>query len=368
MPTEPEFPPDDDGEAPLPGMVAASSQPWDGVLEGAENALALAAIRALAQGHREGVCPLVLHGPSGAGKSRLLEGLIAEFLLRHPGASLAMLTADEFAAACSAAADRDDGTGWAELRERLRNVDLFAIDDIAGLARAPLALAELPHTLDALEENGAAVVVTARDGPGQWHEFPPRLASQFAAGLAVRLDPPALATRRRYLLERARSRGITVAADAIDACAQAADSYRALEGLLARLALESRSARRPLDARLAAESLGEPGATAAPVRIGEVARAVASRFKVQLNVLRGPSRRAAVVQPRHLAIYLARRHSGLSIAAIGAYFGGRDTKTIRHAIQAASERLEADPALAAMAESLAASWSRPDSSPNEKIR
>ncbi len=355
----------DDREAPLPGMTTAP-QPWDGLLDGPENALALAALRALAQGQREGVCPLVLHGPSGVGKSRLLEGLIAEFLLRHPGASVAFMTAEEFAATCNAAASGDESEGWAELRARLRHVDLLALEDIAGVARAPLALAELLHTLDALEAEGAAVVVTAREGPGMWQDLPAKLCSRFTAGLAVRLDPPALATRRRYLLERARARGITVPAAAIDACAEAVDSYRALDGLLARLALESRSTRRPLDGRLAAEALDEPGASAAPLRIAEVARAVASRFKVSVATLRGPSRRAAVVQPRHLAIFLARRHTGLSIAAIGDYFGGRDSKTIRHAIQAATARLEADPALAAMVETLSAGWSRSTSSLDER--
>jgi chromosomal replication initiator protein len=357
-PDDHDAPTRDDGDAPLPGMAAAS-QPWDGLLEGPETALAVAAAHAVARGGREGLCPLVLHGPSGVGKSRLLAGLVGEFLLRHPGAAVAMLAADELAAACGAAADRADGSGWAELRARLRTVDLLAIDDLPGLARAPLALVELGHTLDDLDAAGAAVVATARDGPGQWEGFPPRLASRLGAGLAVRIDPPGPATRRRYLLDRARARGLTVAADAVDACAAAADSYRALDGLLARLALESRSARRPLDGRLAAEALAEPGAAAAPVRVADVARAVASRFKVPLRELRGPSRRAAVAQPRHLAIYLARRHAGLSIAALGAYFGGRDTKTIRHAIAAAAARLAADPAQAALAESLAAGWARP---------
>jgi chromosomal replication initiator protein len=358
-----EPPTPDDRDASLPGLTS-TPQPWDGLLEGPENALALAAVRAVARGHREGICPLVLHGPSGVGKSRLLEGLLGEFLQRHPGAAVALMGADEFAAACNAAADRDDTAGWAALRDRVRQVDLLALDDLAGLARAPLALAELSHTLDALESAGAALVVTARDAPAHWQGILPRLASRFTAGLAVRLDPPALATRRRYLLERARARRLTLAADAIDACAQAADSYPALDGLLTRLALESRSSRRPLDHRLAAEALDEPGVTAAPVRIADVARAVASRFQVPLRDLRGPSRRAAVVQPRHLAIYLARQYTGLSIAAIGAYFGGRDTKTIRHAIQAAAARLDADPAQAAVAQTLAAAWP-PRSTPHE---
>ncbi len=51
-------------------------------------------------------------------------------------------------------------------------------------------------------------------------------------------------------------------------------------------------------------------------------------------------------------MHLARRSTGLSFAAIGAYFGGRDPATVRHACRAAA-RLASDPALASAAEAIA---------------
>ena len=56
-------------------------------------------------------------------------------------------------------------------------------------------------------------------------------------------------------------------------------------------------------------------------------------------------------------MHLARRHTlGLSFRVIGDYFGGRDPATVRHACQAAAERLAADPALLAATEALARGW------------
>ncbi len=46
-------------------------------------------------------------------------------------------------------------------------------------------------------------------------------------------------------------------------------------------------------------------------------------------------------------MHLARALTGLSFRSIGAYFGGRDPATVRHACRAAAARLAADPALAA---------------------
>ena len=92
--------------------------------------------------------------------------------------------------------------------------------------------------------------------------------------------------------------------------------------------------------------------------IDTVARAVAARFGVRLGVLRGPSRRASVVEARHLAMHLARTLTGSSFAAIGAYFGGRDPATVRHAYKAAADCMSADPALAAAVATICRPWQK----------
>ena len=75
-----------------------------------------------------------------------------------------------------------------------------------------------------------------------------------------------------------------------------------------------------------------------------------------LRDLRAPTRRKSVAEPRHLAMHLARLHTGLSFHRIGVYFGGRDPATVRHACRAAADRLASDPSLAAASESLAQRW------------
>jgi chromosomal replication initiator protein len=337
------------------GLASPALHPWDGFLTGPENELAYASVLALARGQEAGTSPLVVHGPSGVGKSRLLAGLVSERLLRRPESAVAHLEAEAFAAACAEAAGQLGG--WAELRERFRGLDLFVLEDLHVLERAPLALGELTHTLDALDDAGAAVAVSARTGPGQWSGWPRRLVNRLLGGLAVRVDPPGLASRRRYVLDRARARGINLAAEAVDSLAETADGYRTLEGWLANLALTARVERKPLDGRLVAPLL-DGDASSAPPTIDEVARAVAAKFGVRLRELRSDTRRHTIAEPRHLAMHLARALTGLSFQAIGAYFGGRDPATVRHACKAAAARLAADPALAAAVAALGRQWRR----------
>ncbi|HZW29968.1 MAG TPA: DnaA/Hda family protein [Isosphaeraceae bacterium] len=356
----------------VPGLAAP--HPWDGYLTGPENELAMAAAQAMARGEHEGISPLLVHGPSGVGKSRLLAGLVAERLRRQPGSAVAHLDAEAFAVACTEAAGAGVGDGWADLRDRLRGVDLFVLEDLEGLGRAPMARDELAHTLDALEAAGAAVAVSAQSAPGTWPrgQWPARLVNRLQGGLTARIEPPGPAARRRYVLLSTGLHHLALSAEAVEWLAQAADGYRTLDGWLARLALEARlgpspggrgpgrgstradpgrhpgAERSTLDLRTVATLFAEEALLAGPVAtIDGVARAVAARFGLRLGRLRGPDRRASVVQARHLAMHLARSLTGSSFAAIGAYFGGRDPATVRHACKAAAERITADPALAA---------------------
>lgn len=336
----------------------ARGHPWDGYLVGPENSLAMASARALAEQTEQGraLSPLVVHGPSGSGKTRLLKGLVAERLARRPESAVAHLEAETFAALCAEAASHSGG--WSDLRGRFRDLDLLVLDDLHALEKAPLALNELAHTLDALGESGASVAVSARSGPGQWAQnrgsaWPPRLLSRLTAGLSVRTDPPGLESRRRYVLESARGRGLRLTADAVEHLAGRSDGYRTLDGWLVRIELAigleggSEARLRPLDQPRMEALLSDDAGPADPAQtLDRLARSVAQRFGVKVRDLRSESRRQALVVPRHLAIWLARRHTDLSYARLGAYFGGRDAKTIRHACQAAAKRLASDPALA----------------------
>jgi chromosomal replication initiator protein len=247
---------------------------------------------------------------------------------------------------------------WSELRGRFRTVDLFVLEDVHGLERAPLALEELSHTLDALAERGAGVAVSATTPPGAWRSppWPSRLVNRLVGGLSVRIDPPGEATRRRYLFEQARGRGLAVSAEAVDSLASGASGYRDLDGFLNRLALDAKVGRKAIDGTLAGSLLDAEGTAAGEVTLEAIAKAVASRFGVRVGDLRSASRRAALVEPRHLAMHLARTWTSLSFARIGAYFGGRDPKTVRHACQMAEQKIQADPALAAVVETLAGGW------------
>ena len=73
--------------------------------------------------------------------------------------------------------------------------------------------------------------------------------------------------------------------------------------------------------------------------------ACAQEFGVTEKQMTGKSRRENMVLPRHVAMYLVRSLTSLSLPQIGWRFGKRDHTSVLHAIVRIPERCILDPAL-----------------------
>lgn len=87
---------------------------------------------------------------------------------------------------------------------------------------------------------------------------------------------------------------------------------------------------------------------ASDVRPGRILRLVTEVWNVDMATLQGPRRTRKEVQARQIAMFLLRRHTGLSLVNIGGLLGGRDHTTVIHAVK----KIGADPRLLAAAEAL----------------
>ena len=90
-------------------------------------------------------------------------------------------------------------------------------------------------------------------------------------------------------------------------------------------------------------------------KVEVIKRAVCQRFDIPIKHLESATRKAKVVFPRQIAMYLVRQHTTHSYAEIGRRLGGRDHTTILHAFRKITEMREKNAAIAAELESLEAS-------------
>ena len=70
-----------------------------------------------------------------------------------------------------------------------------------------------------------------------------------------------------------------------------------------------------------------------------------SYHTVRLSDLLSKRRDRSIALPRQICMWLARRHTRLSLQEIGGYFGGRDHTTVMHAVSAVKTKREKDPSI-----------------------
>jgi chromosomal replication initiator protein len=279
--------------------------------------------------------PLLLHGPSGTGKSHLALALVQE---------VTGCCSDLTVTALSSAAWKGEGTEPED--QALRGCDLLVVEDLQYLP--PQAAERLVQLIDFLRARGRQIVLTANAGPQQLggdKRLPARLTSRLAAGLVVPLAPLQAPGRLALLEAEARRRRLAVAAGVLPWLAEhMTGSARQLLGALTRLEALARQRPTPLSLAEVAGHFREQ-ALATALTIEQIARRVGGYYQVEPALLQSRRRASGVLWPRQVGMYLARKLTTLSLAQIGAYFGGRDHSTVLHACRKVETALTDSPVL-----------------------
>lgn len=79
------------------------------------------------------------------------------------------------------------------------------------------------------------------------------------------------------------------------------------------------------------------------VTIEEIQKIICKHFNIGLGELKSKRRSRNIALPRHLAMYLCRKHTAAPSSFIGFKFGGRDHSTVLHALKNIKKKLKQDP-------------------------
>lgn len=294
---------------------------------GACNRVAHASALSVVEDPGQGPNPLVLHGPVGTGKTHLLEGVYVGLRKRHPDWRILFVTSEEFTNRFVQAM-RLSKLG--AFRHHFRECDALLVDDLQFLARKRATQEEFLHTFDALQSAGRQLVLTCDCHPKLAEEFTPELSDRLLGGAVWGLTPPDGATRLDLLRTKVVRGECPVPDEVLQLLADnLRGNVRELEGALHGLRHYSLVARRPVDAALAQEALGDLLRHAVRlVQLPDVDRAVCRALHLDTGALQSDGRAWAVSHPRMLAMFLARKHTAAAYSAIGQYFGGRNHSTV----------------------------------------
>jgi chromosomal replication initiator protein len=336
-------------EAPsaAPGSTGAPGLPFpnytfDAFVPGPSNRFAHAAAMAVAEAPPSTAYnPLFIYGGVGLGKTHLLIAVGHHMYRLAPALRVKYVTSEQFVTEfIKAVRERQGGDAF---RQRYREVDVLLVDDIQFLAKREETQTEFFHTFNHLHGAGKQIVIASDRPPHELSGLEERLVNRFRWGLCVDVQPPDLETRIAILQLKAEREHITVPPEVIEFVASKFDqSVRELEGALVRVVAWSELTGQPIDKALAERALEDlipqtQNEIPPPLILDETAK----YFSLSPADLMSKSRSRPLTQARHIAMYLTRECTGLSLLKIGEIFGGRDHTTVLHGIRKVEDEMRA---------------------------
>jgi len=332
---------------------------------GADNQLAAAAARAVANRPAKTYNPLFLYGGVGLGKTHLMHAIGHHMGSENPQGSVCYVSSEQFMNELVASIQQ--GT-TAAFRRQYREMDLLLVDDIHFLEGKERTQEEFFHTFNALYDAQRQIVLTSDRPPKDLSGLENRLVSRFEWGLVVDVKPPDYETRMAILQKKAADDGFSLDSEVIEFIAHSCTaSVRELEGAVIKLLAYSSLTNQEITPDLARAafrgSLGqqrERGPILSPERIREI---VARRWRVRADALASKRRTKDLTVPRQVAMFLIKEAFDLSLVRIGEFFGGRDHSTVIHSIRKVEEEMERDPVFRELVHAAREDFTGTDSAP-----
>jgi chromosomal replication initiator protein len=334
------------GASTSPGMgpVVGLNEKYtfESFVTGPSNRFAHAAALATAESPGTNYNPLFIYGGVGLGKTHLLQA-IGHYVLRNtPELKVRFVTIEVFTNDFINSLRDDSIEGF---KRRYRTNDVLLIDDVQFLERKEQTQEEFFHTFNALYEAGKQIVLTCDRHPKALQTLEDRLVSRFEWGLITDIQPPDLETRVAILQKRVMQDHLHLADDDVLMliAARVPTNIRELEGCLTRVAAFASFTGRPIDADLARDVLKDiPETPGVKITVEHIISVVCSATGISRAEITGDKRSRAIVQARHLAMYLARELTDVSLPQIGERFGGRDHTTVLHAVDKVGRLMHED--------------------------
>jgi chromosomal replication initiator protein len=331
--------------APVTRGVAAPGLPFpnytfDAFVPGPSSRFAHAAAMAVAEAPLSTAYnPLFIYGGTGLGKTHLLVAIGHHIWRLSSETRIKYVTSEQFVTEFIKAVRERQGDAF---RHKYREVDILLVDDIQFLAKREETQTEFFHTFNHLHGAGRQIVIASDRPPHELSGLEERLVSRFRWGLCVDVQPPDLETRIAILQLKAERENIpTVPPDVIEFVASKFDqSVRELEGALVRVVAWSELTRQPIDIQLAERALQDLiPQTEHEIPPPLILEETAAYFQLSTGDLISKSRSRPLTQARHIAMYLMRECTGLSLVKIGEIFGGRDHTTALHGIKKVEDEM-----------------------------
>jgi chromosomal replication initiator protein len=317
---------------------------FDTYIVGSSNNFAHAAAQGVAKSPGTRYNPLFIYGGVGLGKTHLMHAVGHAIYRDHPDWTILYISAETFANDLIASL-QNKRTG--AFKKKYRSAHVLLVDDIQFISGKEFTQEEFFHTFNELHMAERQIILSSDRPPQEIAKIEERLSSRFMGGLTVDIQAPDFEMRVAILTQKCHDLNLTIPAEAISLIAERpSTNIRELEGLFRGVLAKADTSGGEITAELVREFFGlEKERRTQRLRPNNVISKTAQYFDYKSSDLTGNSRKAPLVNARHIAMYLIKSELGAPHEQVGELFGGRDHTTVMHAVEKVEKLLTTDPEL-----------------------
>ena len=314
---------------------------FDNFIVGDSNKFAHAACWAVANRPAQDYNPLFIYGPSGLGKTHLLYAITNEIKKKNPDVKIIYIKSEDFTNQLIESLSQQ---AMPNFRDKYRSCDVLLIDDIQFIAGKVSTQEEFFHTFNALFEDRKQIILTSDRPPRDIKTLEERLKTRFEWGLIADIQPPDLELRIAIIKKKAEQVNVELPDDVLTFLAENLRSnIRQIEGAIKKLGALSFLSGQKITMELTKSCISEllGGAEPTSVTVEKIFGAVYKKYNIKKEEIIGSRRTKEVAAARHIAIYLVRTVTEMSLPNIGKIFN-RDHSTVMSSVETVEKRLRND--------------------------
>ena len=301
------------------GRLLKKAYTFDKFVVGNNNDFAYSASLSLAQGGANGNGALYLVSDTGLGKSHLSQAVGHHAINRGVTDKVFYVTAEDFTNEMVSALKNNRINSFKE-KYRTR-CDVLILEDVHFLSGKSATQNELAMTLDYLLDAEKKLIFSGCYLPGDIPKMNEQLRSRLSLGLVTRIEAPDFKTRVKILKKKAGLGNTPMPGEVLDYLAQElCDNVRQLESGLSGVTAKASLLGEKIDINLAKSVLSNISRSKKQITIDAIKNLVCKEFSIAETDIVSPSRKRKYVQPRQIAIYLARKYTDQPLKKIGRSF------------------------------------------------
>ena len=326
-----------------------SRLPFDNFVTGDENMLAYTSAIAVAEGINKTYNPLFIYGKSGLGKTHLLRAIQNYIAKNDPGRICVYKDSSAFVNDFTNSLRDKTGRYTEVLASNYKNVDVLIIDDFQGFIAKVASTDFFFDIFNELVSRGKQIVLAADRSPAQLgmgkDALDERVTSRVGSGFIISIAVPNYELKVRLIeafYDRLKEESQTyhtpylsgtLTPENIKTMANmAGTNIRIIESFVQACILAA-SRNEESGKALTADDIAKIAKEKWPsgrktVTVTEIQREVERFYDISHDDLVGAKRNKEIMEPRHVAIFLARELTETSLEGIGEHFGGRSHATI----------------------------------------